>query len=62
MKKTKRTVKVVEATRSRVDVEFIRGSVLPEEAALHVSALLAGVSDRTARKQLRKFNKAGSPA
>lgn len=61
MKKAKR-VSVAEATLSRVDLEFIRKSSLPEEKAIHVAALLAGVSDRAARRQLRKMNKASSEA
>jgi hypothetical protein len=56
MKKSKRVVKLAEATRSRVDVGFIEKSSLPKDKAIRVAALLADVSERAARRQWRKAN------
>ena len=57
MKKAKKVVRLSEATRSRVDVEFINKSSLPKDRAIHVAAMLAGTSDRAARKQYNKSQK-----
>jgi hypothetical protein len=54
MKKVKKTVTLANVTKSRVDTDFIRNSSLPLDRAIHVAALLANVSERAVRRQLKK--------
>ena len=42
------------STKSQVDIRFLKKSGLPPQQAIHVASIMAGVSERAVRRQVRK--------